>query len=220
MELVGKLLQGRLKKEDFKNASNSFKTLVDHLIVKGLLHVDEEGSFIISDRVSLVEELLLYGFTVDYLANLLTWKDFELFTEEVLARHGYSLLRNFRFSRGEQKFEVDLLALRKPLILCVECKHYRKHKSRMISKKSIERHLERTMALATSMDRLALRIGVSGWGRLKLVPLIITVAHEGMHKGIPIVPVFKFNTFLLELDSSISLIHFFEVKAPKYSKLA
>ncbi|MBS7287571.1 MAG: restriction endonuclease [Candidatus Freyarchaeota archaeon] len=218
LELVGKLIQGFIGEAELRNSGERMKELVRFLLEKGVVY-REEGGFAAPDRIALVESLLAYGFTAEYLASFFTWRDFEAFSDDVLFRHGYSSLRNFRFSRGGRRFEVDILALKKPLVLCVECKHYKKPKTTMLSKQSIERHIERAKALAESMESLTLSMGVSGWGRLKVVPFIITLTQEGMYKEIPIIPVFKLNTFLLELDQNINSICFFEAEASSYRKI-
>lgn len=218
MELVGKLIQGFIGEAELRGSGEEMKELVRFLLEKGVV-CREEGGFAAPDRIALVESLLAYGFTAEYLASFFTWRDFEAFSDNVLARHGYSSLRNFRFSRGGRRFEVDILALKKPLILCVECKHYKKPKTAILSKQSIERHIERAKALAESMAGLTLSIGVSGWGRLKVIPLIITLMQEGIHKGVPVVPVFKLNSFLLELDPNLDSICSFESSASSYHKI-
>ncbi|MEM1511528.1 MAG: restriction endonuclease [Candidatus Jordarchaeales archaeon] len=218
LELMGKLIRGFIREEDLQRSNEELRELVYSLFENGFLRREKDGLAVL-DKIALLEALLSRGFTVEYLASLFTWRDFEAFSDEVFARHGYSSLRNFRFSQGGRRFEVDLLALKKPLLLCVECKHYKKPRTTMPSKQSIERHVERAKALAKSIPSLTLDVGVSGWGHVKVVPLIITLTQEGIHKGVPVIPVFKLNTFLLELNSNIGLICSFEAEASNYSKL-
>lgn len=218
MELMGKLIRGFIREEELQGSNEELRRLVYSLLEDGFLHREKDGLAVL-DRIALLEALLSRGFTVEYLASLFTWRDFEAFSDEVFTKHGYFSLRNFRFSQGGRRFEVDLLALKKPLLLCVECKHYKKPKAIMPSKQSMERHVERAKALAKSMPRLTLDVGVSGWGHVKVIPLIITLTQEGIQKGVPVVPVFKLNTFLLELDSNIDLICSFDAEASNYFKL-
>ncbi len=218
MEFTGKLVKGFIEEEELERSNEELRGLVDVLLEKGIL-CRGKGGLTVLDRIALVEFLLSHGFTVENLASLLTWRDFEAFSEEVFTKHGYSSLRNFRFSQGKRRFEVDLLALKKPLLLCVECKHYRRPRTTMLSKQIIERHMERVKALAESMPSLTLDLGVSGWGRVKVLPLIITLTQEGMYRRVPIVPVFKLNAFLLELDLNMGLICSLEAETSNYLKL-
>ncbi|MEM1884794.1 MAG: restriction endonuclease [Candidatus Jordarchaeales archaeon] len=218
METVVRKLLSEFLTEDELSDSWEARIVVNSLLERGVL-LKEGDKLIAPDRVSLVEALLSYGFTAEYLARLLTWKAFEEFLGGVFDRHGYSLIRNFRFSRSGRRFEVDILALKKPLVICVECKHYKRPRTVAPDRRILERHAERTKALADSIPGLSLELGVSGWGKIKVLPLVVTLLQEGFYRKIPVVPVFKLNSFLLELDANIDLMCCFEAVASNYLKI-
>lgn len=218
MEPVVRKLLSEFLTESELSGSWEARAVVDSLLERGVL-LKEGDKLIAPDRVSLVEALLSYGFTAECLARLLSWKSFEEFLGGVFDRHGYSLIRNFRFSCGGRRFEVDILALKKPLVICVECKHYKRPRTAAPDKRILERHTERTRALAESIPGLSLELGVSGWGKIKVLPLIVTLLQESFYRKIPVVPVFKLNSFLLELDANIDSMCYFEAVTPNYRKI-
>ena len=58
-------------------------------------------------------------------ARLLDWQEFEKFTKDSLAHFGFSSERNTRVRGGGRSWQIDVVGVKGPLILCFDCKHWK-----------------------------------------------------------------------------------------------
>ncbi len=68
-------------------------------------------------------------------------------------------------------------------------------------KSAAEKQEERTLRLCAQMDKLAEKLGGIPRGVYSLTPVLVTwmVEEVVFHEGVPVVPVFKLNTFLQDM---------------------
>ena len=100
-----------------------------------------------------------------------------------------------------------MIAARKPVLFCVDCKHYgiRKGKSSGL-RNAVEEQSERTKVLATHFAAHQTKLNCLGWRKVMLLPLIVTMLHEDLifHEKVPIVPAFQLNAFILDYDKALN----------------
>jgi hypothetical protein len=132
------------------------------------------------------------------------WKDFEEIVAEIFRRHDFLVKKNFRF-KIEKRHEVDILAIRRNLVFCVDCKRWSggRYKKSGI-KRSVEEQEKRTNLIKNIIDKNPiLRKTLKIESNPEVKPLIITLMEEDLtkEKNTFIVPVFKLNSFLLEIEN-------------------
>ena len=122
--------------------------------------------------------------------NFMSWGEFEEFTRDIL--ENFDFLVEFRkvFEFRGRKYEIDVVGHRKDLILCLDCKLYKKGKSRVSALKRQARiHYERTKALEKLEGK-------------RCIPIVVTFLDDSLlfEENCIFVPVEKLNDFLNNLD--------------------
>jgi Holliday junction resolvase-like predicted endonuclease len=150
-----------------------------------------------------IEDLARKSSIEEILKNF-DWKDFEEVVAEVFRRNDFFVKKNFRF-KTNKRYEVDILAIKRDLVLCVDCKRWSggRYKKTGI-KKSVEEQERRVswikeMLIKNPILRKTLKIG----DVFEVRPLLVTLMEEDLikEKNTFIVPIFKLNSFLLEIEN-------------------
>ncbi len=156
-------------------------------------------------RIKLAMRAVSEGSKLETVIDLLTWKDFEGFIAEILGEHNFRCVESFR-RRGnklQRGMEIDVIGERGRTLVVIDAKMWgvRKGKSSALMT-AAEKQLERTRELCSELERLSKKIGELSSGRYTLIPMITTWLVEDVefHEGVPIIPIFKFNSFILDLD--------------------
>ncbi len=157
------------------------------------------------ERIDLAATAVSHGIDVERVVKLMSWKDFEGFVGRVLDENGYIYAESFR-KRGTDEtegMEIDVVGVKGNRILSLDAKMWgdRSGKTSALAA-AAEKQATRTSKLGTELERLQKKIGVLRPGEYNLLPAIVTWLVEDIqfHEGVPIVPIFKLNAFLLELD--------------------
>jgi len=193
-----------LKVEDLSGIGLS-EELLDYLRRQGIVHLDHEALWVV-DPIRLAIEAVRLGADVEAVSELLSWRDFEGLCVEALRGHGYEVVAPFRFKIEGKKYEVDIVAHRRGVLLCVDCKHWRMRRGqRGKVKNAATSHFDKCAKIALSADLLR-RAGLEVRNGSHVVPVIVTLMDLGFKRpleGVCIVPIFKFNNFLLELEAHV-----------------
>jgi hypothetical protein len=58
------------------------------------------------------------------------------------------------------------------------------------------------------------RLGIAKWRETKFMPLVLTLSDTPLkiYEGVPVIPVFHFNSFLNEIQTHINEMTFFSIK--------
>jgi Holliday junction resolvase-like predicted endonuclease len=140
--------------------------------------------------------------------DALTWQEFEDYVAAAFDLHDFFVHRRFRFATT-RRFEIDVVAARKPVLFCVDCKHYgiRLGKSSIL-RVAVEEQIQRTEALASTFAAHQAALNCVGWQDCMLLPLLVTMLSEDLvfHESVPIVPVARLNAFLLAYHQRIDLL--------------
>ena len=172
---------------------------------KGDISVDREK------RISIAIAAVERGMEIAEVISLLTWKDFEGLIATILVENGFSCIESYR-RRGdaiEKGMEIDVIGLRGQVVLSVDAKMWgiRSGKSAALRTAAVKQK-ERTMKLVTQSELLSKKIQFKMQGRYEFIPILVTwlVEEIELYEGVPVVPVFKFNSFILDFESYRDLI--------------
>ncbi len=157
-----------------------------------------------SMRINVALRAVSRGAEIEDVVNFLTWKDFECFVANILIENDYKCVESFR-KRGTPEargLEIDVIGIKGNSIVAVDTKMWgvRTGKSSAL-KPAAEKQKERTKRLCIIMPRLSERMGTIPNGTYSLKPILVTwmVEEVVFHGGVPIVPVFKLNSFLQDI---------------------
>ncbi len=168
----------------------------------------DDGQWIVKreERIDLATVAVSHGVDMERVVKVMSWKDFEGFVGRVLDENGYKYTESFR-KRGTgetEGMEIDVVGVKGKRILSLDAKMWgdRSGKTSALVA-AAEKQATRTSRLGNELERLQKKIGVLRPGEYNLLPAIVTWLVEDIqfHEGVPIVPIFKLNAFLLELDN-------------------
>jgi hypothetical protein len=153
-----------------------------------------------------IEELssmLHKGVPLEEATKDLEWKDFEGVVSDAFEANGFRTIRNLRFSHEKKRYEVDVVALERPRLIAVDCKHWglRAGKGSALRAASLAQ-LKRAVNLGKKAQEVP-GMDMGGWGEATVVPCIVTLYEERVveNGGVLVVPISKLNSFIEELRS-------------------
>jgi len=198
--------------KEAKIASSIAKDLVKKLQNDGLLYLQNKLIEVDSlKRLKLAVHAIELGADVERVSGFLDWKEFENIAVIAFERNGYSVKKNLRFKHAGRRWEIDIVGCKKPVVVCVDCKHWHHGIYPSAIRRIVEEQVERTSALAESLPNLTEKIGCVSWSRVKLVPAILSLltARSKFYNKVPIVPVLQLQDFINQLPAYVgSLKHF------------
>ena len=156
-------------------------------------------------RIDLAMQVIEQGVDIAEVVELMTWKDFEGLIASILVENGFQCTESFR-RRGTafiQGMEIDVIGIRGRLGLSIDAKMWSiRGGKRSALQAAAEKQKERTLKLTSQLQRLSQKIEKMRGGEYEFIPIIVTwlVEEVEMHEGVPIVPVFKFNSFILNFE--------------------
>jgi len=154
-----------------------------------------------AQRVGIAIRALQLGADFQRVCSLLHWTEFEGIVAQALEANGYSVMRNLRFKQKERRWEIDILGLRNPVVLCIDCKCWKHGWRNSASLQAVEAQIERTRAFANALPNYAQRIGLEGWTTATFIPLVLSLLPGPFKlcKKVPVVPVLQMQDFISEL---------------------
>ncbi len=159
------------------------------------------------------------GADLEHVCRFLSWAEFEMITAQAFEANGYRVMNNFRFKRGKERREIDVVGIDKPLIICADCKHWKRGLRTAAALKTIEAQVERTKALAYVLPRYLHEIGLENWETATLLPMVISLL-PGTNKVInkvPVVPVLQLQDFISEVPLKLDLLRQISIKIELFS---
>lgn len=207
---------GPVTKELLKKDTRLDSALLNKMLAKlsnsGLLQLKQsliEASS--SQRVNLAFRAAMLGGDLERTCRFLKWAEFESVTAEALQANGFKIMKNVHFKHKEKRWEMDVAGFREPLIVCIDCKHWRRRLSQAALVKAVEAQMERTRAFADALPKYWTRTGLNEWKTALLVPLILSLVSGSLkfHNSVPIVSVLQLQDFINTLPFEVnSLTHF------------
>ncbi len=194
-----------LKQSKEDNEVSDIRTLKKDVL--GQLKLPTSTPFIIdrNQRIDFAMTAATQGARITEIVNLLTWKDFEGFVAGILSENNYRYVESFR-RRGNSLIhgmEIDVVGVRGKTIIAIDAKMWgiRSGKTSAL-KVAAEKQKKRTTELTSELDRLSKKLTTLTEGLYTIFPVIVTwlVEDVELHEGVPVVPVFKLNSFILDFD--------------------
>jgi len=201
--------------KDAKIASDIALRLLRGLQNNGMVYL--KGNIVEADgngRLELAVRAVILGADVERISGFLRWREFEDIAAIVLEKNGYIVAKNVHFKHGERRWEIDVVGCKKPLVLCIDCKHWHHGMSPSAVKKIAEAQAERTRALSESLPNISIEIEASKWSTAKFVPAILALLPSSFkfYDKVPIVPVLQLQDFINQLPAYTESLKYFPKK--------
>ncbi len=169
------------------------------------LRIEADGSISRDARIRLAARAITLGCEIEEVIEQLTWKDFEGFVAGVLSENNYQCTESFRRrgNKTERGMEIDVIGIKGNLILSIDAKMWGIRSSKVSAlRTAASKQKSRTARLATELDKLSAKITTMKASEYTLIPILVTwlVEEVEIHEGVPVVPIFKLNAFLLDLS--------------------
>lgn len=165
-------------------------------------------------RLKLALHAVQLGADLERVTSFLEWKEFENIAAIAFERNNYIVKKNLRFKYAGRKWEIDIIGCKKPIVACVDCKHWHHGMHPSAIRRIVEEQVERTSALAESLPKLAEKIECAAWKRAKLIPAVLSLipARFKFYSNVPIVPVLQLQDFLIQLPAYVDSLKNFSKK--------
>jgi Holliday junction resolvase-like predicted endonuclease len=164
-----------------------------------------------SRRLKLAVKAALLGADIEQLSNFLCWQEFEEIVAFALQSNGFSIQNNVRFKHAGRRWEIDVVGSKKPIVVCVDCKHWQRAISSSTLHRIVDKQVERTKAFAGSLPNVAMKINCTQWERAKFVPVVLSLipSSQKFFNKVPIVPVLQIQDFINQFAIYIETLKFF-----------
>jgi hypothetical protein len=201
-------------RETVRVTDEAFTAFLDHLLV-----VAGEGALEASleQRLEIAVRAVRAGADLERVSQALRWLEFEEMSAYTFEANGYRVKRRFRFNAEGRRWEIDILATLKPLVVCAECKHWSSGLGNMTARKIVEIHLEKVRVLSENAAILVEKGLLRGWDRAIFVPMALSLqsARNKIYRRIPVVSVFELPSFLNEFQGQMDWLASFPVDLPE-----
>ena len=148
-----------------------------------------------SDRLYAAMLALQNGCDIERVSERLSWRDFEKLASEALASFGYRTRTNVQLRKP--RMEIDVVGASSGFAIAVDCKHWKRS-----STSSIASFAEKQAARARHLIERDSTIS-------QAVPVILTLHSESVRfpGGVPVVPVHKFKSFVMDVKGFLAEIY-------------
>ncbi|HDO20511.1 MAG TPA: hypothetical protein ENG81_03220 [Candidatus Bathyarchaeota archaeon] len=168
---------------------------------QGLIELFESNSKILCkpyDRLKLAIFALNHNVNPLKIALFLDWREFERICLISFEEYEYRCFQNFRFKIDGKFFEMDIIGVKDPFVICVDCKRWSKIRRSQLRRAALK-HLKKVILLSSS--KYLEKLEVSSWNKIIFIPVMLTIYEDidRFYRGIPIIPVYKFNSFLKDI---------------------
>jgi hypothetical protein len=179
------------------------KSVLEFLAEKGIGSAD--GStlcFSGHDRVEAAILAMGAGSDPELVSQSLSWKDFEGLASHVLSSLGYRVRTNVRFTKP--RMEIDVVGVDGGFAVVLDCKHWKRNNLSAISA-SCAKQAARAQELVRREPQIR-----------KAVPALLTLHAERVMsvKDVPIVPVSRLDSFLVELQDFLPQVYVVTSQGP------
>jgi len=212
---------GPVQVEDLRSAARVTTQMFDQFL-KGLRHgglVSDRDGFIeaSSEQRSRIAVMAVEaGSDLERVGRALGWLEFEEMASHAFEENGYGVSRRFRFKAEGRRWEVDVLAARRPLVVCAECKRWARGMSGSSVIRTVDAHVEKVRVLSENLVELSGRLGLEDWRRGVVVPIALSLTSVPItvHRQVPVVSIFQLPLFIGDLGGHLDEITHFDVEIP------
>jgi hypothetical protein len=205
-------------REAVRVTDEAFTSFLDHLIEQELVRANEEAvEATLEQRLEIAVRAVQAGSDMERVSQALGWLEFEEISAYTFEANDYGVKRRFRFNAEGRRWEIDVLATRRPIVVCAECKHWSSGLGNMTARKIVEAHLEKVRVLSENAAILVEKGLLMGWDRAVFVPMALSLqsARNKIYRRIPVVSVFELPSFLSEFQGQMDWLASFPVDLPE-----
>jgi Holliday junction resolvase-like predicted endonuclease len=198
--------------KDAKLPSDIASKLLRKLQTDGMVYLsDNNVDADAGSRLKLAVRAVVLGADIERVSDFLRWQEFEDIAAIALERNGYVVAKNVRFKHAGRKWEIDIVGCKKPLVICIDCKHWRHGMAPSALKRIAVAQVERTRALAASLPHVSLEIECAKWNKAKFIPTVLSLTQGSLkfYDMVPIVPVLQLQDFLSQLLAYTESLKYF-----------
>ena len=179
--------------------------------------INIENGRIVADsqsRVKIAVKALRLGADVERVSDLLRWQEFEEIAVIALERNGYTVSKNVHFKHENHRFEIDVVGYKKPLVLCIDCKHWHHGMHPSTLGKMAESQVMRVKAFADTLQSTPMKLECIKWAKATLFPILLSLipASSKFYDNVPVVPVFQLQDFINQLPAYVDSLKHFSVR--------
>ncbi len=210
----GEAVEREALRGSFRITSEAFESLLRGLACEGLVSLQGESiSLSLEQRLGAAMRAVEIGADPETVSRCLGWLEFEELSAKVFEANGFRVMRRFRFTAEGRRWELDLLAIKTPYLVCGECKRWGKGFGNQTARGIIETHLEKTEVFSRHAEGLRERIGVN-WLKAIIVPMTLTLSTTPMelYRRVPSVSVHALPSFIDEFDGQLERLANFRVE--------
>ena len=153
-----------------------------------------------------IKQRIQQGEEIEKIVEEIDWKEFEKLIVEILKKHDFNVHNNFRF-KTDRRFEIDVLAVKDKTSLLIDCKQWGRGRYKKTGLKySVEEQKERAKQLKKFLKNNPIaQAELNIKKTMKFIPLLVTWFEEELleHENTLVIPVWKFNEFLLSISEYI-----------------
>ena len=208
---VSKKIIGKDTNSPVQVTNNVLRSLREFGLIEYENKVIEVSS---NQRVKLAIHAIDQGTDIERICNVLEWKEFENFSATAFEKNNYAVKRNFRFKAAQRRWEIDVLAYSEPIIICVDCKRWRRGWGNSAITKVAAAQAQRTEVLAGALHFLQQKIGLNSWKQATLFPAILSLfpGPVKFYNKVPAVPILQLQNFVDEFQGHIAELRHFQTK--------
>lgn len=209
-------------KRDARMSSSTIMCLLQKLQIDGLVNVQrnmvEAHAF---HRLKLAVRAVQSGADIERVSRLLQWQEFEAIAAYGFERNGYYVFRNVHFKNDERRYEMDIAACQGQLIVCADCKHWKRSLGPSTLNKIVARQVQRTFAFAEAFPSPKTRLRIPLKGTMTFVPTILTLVQARLKfcDDVPVVSVLQSQDFFNELPSHAHILKHFQKRIECFKTL-
>ena len=192
------IIQGGISVVDFnavtKLSLNDSEHILNFIVENNIGKKDDDKYYFESgDKLQLALLLIKHGFPIDEISVALNWRDFEGLAAEILNHNDFAVIKNMILTKP--RMEIDVIGIKLGIAMLIDCKHWKQYSYSSL-KTAVEKQIERTKQyVAKTQGSIA-------------VPVIVTLYKDKIDfiEGVPIVPIFQFDSFIHEFYGNLDLM--------------
>ncbi len=189
------IISGGISVEDFSAVTKlnviDSKIILDEFIKNDIgTKQDDSYYFEDGDKLKIIIELLEKGLPIDEVSIALNWKDFEGLTATILMSKDFAVIKNLILTKP--RMEIDIIGIRLGIAILIDCKHWKRYSISSLTT-VVKKQIKRTKHyVAKTQGTIA-------------VPVIVTLYSDKVNfiENVPIVPIFKFSSFIDEFYGNL-----------------
>ncbi len=188
------------------------RKLLDKLQGEGLIYQTHDAIEVESSgRLKLAIKAASLGADIEQVSHLLCWQEFEEIAGFALKAFGYTVSNNVRFKHEARRYEIDVVGCKKPMVVCVDCKHWHHSIAPSAMRRIVDAQIERSSALADSLPNIKLNLECTKWSDAKFIPAILSLFPSTFkfYEEVPIVPILQFQDFLNQMPLYMDKLKYF-----------